>query len=91
MALKKHLPNLITLVNLLSGCIAVLYAVFGHLEAAALFVAIGIGFDFFDGFAARLLKVEGALGKQLDSLARHGDFWVGSWNCHDANAFQSEH
>jgi CDP-diacylglycerol--serine O-phosphatidyltransferase len=69
MALKKHLPNLITLLNLLSGCIAVLYAVFGYLEAAALFVAIGIGFDFFDGFAARLLKVEGALGKQLDSLA----------------------
>ena len=69
MALKKHLPNLITLVNLLSGCIAVLYAVFGHLEAAALFVVIGIGFDFFDGFAARLLKVEGELGKQLDSLA----------------------
>ena len=69
MALKKHLPNLITFANLLSGCIAVMYAIFGYFEATALFVVIGIGFDFFDGFAARLLKVEGELGKQLDSLA----------------------
>ena len=30
---------------------------------------IGILFDFLDGFAARLFKVTGELGKQLDSLA----------------------
>tara|TARA_R110002073_G_scaffold72537_1_gene177459 strand:- start:453441 stop:454109 length:669 start_codon:yes stop_codon:yes gene_type:complete len=36
---------------------------------AALFVLLGIFFDFFDGFAARLLKVQSALGVQLDSLA----------------------
>lgn len=69
MSIKKHVPNIITLLNLLSGLIAVFYAVFGQLELAGLFVVIGIGFDFFDGFAARMLNVQGELGKQLDSLA----------------------
>lgn len=67
--MKKHIPNLITLANLMSGTIAVFYAIFGNLPMAALFVVIGIGFDFFDGFAARILNVQGELGKQLDSLA----------------------
>ena len=35
----------------------------------ALFVVLGIFLDFFDGFFARILKVSGELGKQLDSLA----------------------
>lgn len=69
MSIKKHIPNTITLLNLLSGILAVFYAVFGELELAGVFVVIGIGFDFFDGFAARLLNVQGELGKQLDSLA----------------------
>ena len=69
MNLKKHIPNIITLLNLFSGIIAVFYAVLGQLEIAGLFVILGIGFDFFDGFAARLLNVQGELGKQLDSMA----------------------
>lgn len=67
--MKKHIPNLITLLNLFSGCIAVLFAVHGNLEYAAYFVFLGIFFDYFDGFAARLLKVQSELGLQLDSLA----------------------
>ncbi len=67
--MKKHLPNLLTLLNLLSGTIAVILAVEGNLIGAGLFVILGIFFDFFDGFVARILKVEGELGKQLDSLA----------------------
>lgn len=69
MNLKKHIPNLLTLGNLLSGTIATILAVQGNFVAAALFVVLGIFFDFLDGFAARLLKVSGELGKQLDSLA----------------------
>ena len=65
----KHIPNLVTLLNLLAGCIAVVLAVEGQLIGAGLFVILGIFFDVFDGFFARLLKVEGELGKQLDSLA----------------------
>ncbi|MFD2561678.1 CDP-alcohol phosphatidyltransferase family protein [Aquimarina rubra] len=69
MQFKKHIPNIVTLLNLFCGCIATIFAVQGSLELAALFVVLGIGFDFFDGFAARILKVQSELGLQLDSLA----------------------
>lgn len=69
MTLKKYIPNLLTLLNLLSGTIAVIFAVNNELEIAAYFVFLGIFFDFFDGFAARIFNVQGELGKQLDSLA----------------------
>ncbi|WP_200882306.1 CDP-alcohol phosphatidyltransferase family protein [Polaribacter sp. Hel1_85] len=69
MNIKKHIPNLITLGNLFCGTIATILAVEGNFVLAGLFVVIGILFDFFDGFAARLLNVTGELGKQLDSLA----------------------
>lgn len=69
MTFKKHIPNFLTLMNLLSGTIAVFFAVKDQLVVAALFVFVGIFFDFLDGFAARMLKVQGDLGKQLDSLA----------------------
>lgn len=69
MNIKKHIPNLLTLGNLLCGTIATIFAVEGNFTAAALFVIAGILFDFLDGFVARLLKVSGELGKQLDSLA----------------------
>ncbi|WP_343330091.1 CDP-alcohol phosphatidyltransferase family protein [Polaribacter staleyi] len=69
MNLKKHIPNLITLGNLFCGTVATIFAVEGDYVYAGLFVVLGILFDFFDGFAARLLKVSGELGKQLDSLA----------------------
>ncbi|WP_136467278.1 CDP-alcohol phosphatidyltransferase family protein [Flagellimonas onchidii] len=67
--MKRHIPNFITLLNLLSGCIAAVFAVLNHLELAALFVCFGIFFDFLDGFAARLLNVKSEIGVQLDSLA----------------------
>ncbi|MDC9721390.1 MAG: CDP-alcohol phosphatidyltransferase family protein [Urechidicola sp.] len=67
--MKKHIPNIFTLANLFSGLIAVINAVEGHLMIAGFFVLLGIFFDFFDGFFARLLKVPSELGKQLDSLA----------------------
>jgi len=67
--MKRHIPNLITLLNVFCGCIAAVYAVLNQLELAAFFVFLGIIFDFFDGFAARLLNVKSELGLQLDSLA----------------------
>jgi len=67
--IKKQIPNLFTLLNLLSGLIAILMVASDKLVEAAFFVFLGIFFDFFDGFFARKLKVEGEFGKQLDSLA----------------------
>jgi len=69
MSIKKHIPNIVTLGNLLCGTLATIFAVGGHFEMTALFVVLGIFLDFFDGFFARVLKVSGELGKQLDSLA----------------------
>ena len=69
MSIKKYIPNAITLLNLFSGTIAVIFAVQDNFVAAALFVFLGIFFDFFDGFLARKLNVQSPLGVQLDSLA----------------------
>ena len=67
--MKRHIPNTLTLLNLLCGSIAVIFAVNDNFVSAALFVFLGIFFDFFDGFAARKLNVQSELGLQLDSLA----------------------
>ena len=67
--MKALIPNLITLLNLFFGTIAVIFAAEGALTMAAFFVLLGIFFDFIDGFLARKLNVASALGLQLDSLA----------------------
>lgn len=67
--IKKHIPNAITCANLFSGCIGIVYAFKGDLEVAAYLVVLSGIFDFFDGFAARLLNVKSDIGKELDSLA----------------------
>lgn len=67
--MKKYIPSALTLLNLLSGSIAILYVINNNYVGAAQFVFLGILFDFFDGFAARKLKVESDFGLQLDSLA----------------------
>ena len=74
--MKKHIPNIITSLNLLCGCIAILFAVSGDLVAASFFVLTGMFLDFFDGFAARLLHVQSKVGLQLDSLADMVTFGV---------------
>lgn len=67
--MKKHIPNTITCCNLICGCIATQYALNGNFSVALTFIILGATFDFFDGFAARLLHVSSAIGKELDSLA----------------------
>ena len=67
--LKKHIPNTITCLNLISGCIATYFAFQSNYGMALLFIVIGAVFDFFDGMVARLLHVSSPIGKELDSLA----------------------
>jgi CDP-diacylglycerol--serine O-phosphatidyltransferase len=69
MNIKKQIPNSITLLNLMCGCIALMFAFQQEFLLAFYFVCLGIFFDFFDGFFARLFKVQSELGLQLDSLA----------------------
>lgn len=65
----KFLPNLVTLLNVLFGSVASVFAVLNKLEWAALFFALGVLCDFLDGLLARKLGVQSELGIQLDSLA----------------------
>ncbi|MBP3512616.1 MAG: CDP-diacylglycerol--serine O-phosphatidyltransferase [Prevotella sp.] len=67
--MKRHIPNIITSCNLISGCIAVFNAFLVCYEAAFFFIVLGAVFDFFDGMSARLLGVSSPIGKELDSLA----------------------
>lgn len=76
MKIKEQIPNFLTLLNLLSGCIAIVFAFDGQLIAASWLIGIAAVFDFFDGFVARLLKVSSPIGKELDSLADVVSFGV---------------
>jgi CDP-diacylglycerol--serine O-phosphatidyltransferase len=67
--MKRHIPNTLTCLNLISGAIAVKMAFEGDAVMALTFIVIGAVFDFCDGFAARLLHVSSPIGKELDSLA----------------------
>lgn len=64
-----NIPNIITSCNLVSGCIAIFFALQGDATAALLWIIAGAVFDFFDGMTARLLGVSSPVGKELDSLA----------------------
>ncbi|RKD14347.1 CDP-diacylglycerol--serine O-phosphatidyltransferase [Pelobium manganitolerans] len=67
--IKKHIPNALTCANLFFGCMAGVYAFNGDLKTVAFFTLVSGVFDFFDGFAARLLHVKSDIGRELDSLA----------------------
>ncbi len=69
MQIKKHIPNFLTMLNLLSGATGIVALVLGYGYYAGIFIWIGMFFDFLDGFTARLLSVTSAIGQQLDTLA----------------------
>ena len=72
--IKQCIPNMITISNLLCGCLGIINI--DNLYLASLFIIFGAIFDFFDGFVARLLNVSTKIGKQLDSFADMVTFGV---------------
>lgn len=76
MSIKKHIPNTITCLSLISGCVACVMAFSGDLLGALIWIIIASVFDFCDGFAARLLKAYSPMGKELDSLSDMVSFGV---------------
>lgn len=72
----KQIPNAVTLSNLLMGCFSIVFAFEGELVKSAICILLAGVADFFDGLLARLLKSDGELGKQLDSLADTVSFGV---------------
>ncbi|MCC2547495.1 CDP-alcohol phosphatidyltransferase family protein [Hymenobacter sp. BT175] len=90
MAIRKHLPNSLTCLNLLCGCVA-LTLILGYntrpdylpssdswmpLVQAAWLIGLAAIADFFDGLVARALRVSSPIGKDLDSLADMVSFGV---------------
>ena len=101
MSIVKHIPNTITCCNLLSGCVSILLLCQNHVTGAAAMIFVAAVFDFFDGFAARMLNAKSPIGGELDSLSDVVSFGVApsfiiamllsktgiSWMVADVNVF----
>lgn len=80
----SNIPNALTCLNLLSGCVAVIMAFYFDDRVGGLtgqqwcYICIGAAaiFDFCDGMSARMLRAYSALGKELDSLSDLVSFGV---------------
>lgn len=72
----RHIPNFITSLNLASGFIAIIFILHGDSVIASWLILAAMVFDFFDGFASRMLNAYSDLGKELDSLADLVSFGV---------------
>lgn len=80
----SQIPNTITCLNLLSGCLAIWCTFLPNTyinglmpyQWTALFIGCAALFDFCDGAAARALKAYSNIGKELDSLADLVSFGV---------------
>lgn len=81
--LTKNIPNTITCMNIACGFLSIM-ASFGYINGCGLesyqwswiFIGLAAVADFFDGFAARLLKAYSDIGKELDSLCDLVSFGV---------------
>ncbi len=82
--ITRNIPNSVTCINLIAGCMAIVAAAKGSdplwgmpaYQWAFIFIAIGAVADFLDGFAARALHAYSNLGKELDSLCDMVTFGV---------------
>lgn len=75
--MKRLIPNIITLMNLFSGCLAIYFALVEKDAVVALWLIIAAGvFDLFDGMVARLLNAQSSIGADLDSLSDVVSFGV---------------
>jgi CDP-diacylglycerol--serine O-phosphatidyltransferase len=69
MKIRSNIPNFITCLNVISGSLAIIFALKGQLTIWVCLILAAAVFDFLDGMAARALKAYSAIGKDLDSLA----------------------
>lgn len=81
--IKGEIPNSITCLNLLCGCLAIMFAFrperIGGMEGyqwSFLFIGLAAIFDFCDGAMARLIHAYSLVGKELDSLSDLVSFGV---------------
>jgi CDP-diacylglycerol---serine O-phosphatidyltransferase len=75
--IKAHIPNTLTLCNLLCGCLGLVEILQNKsIVGACILISFSLVFDFFDGFVARKLGVSSPIGRELDSLADMVTFGV---------------
>jgi len=72
LSFAKDLPNICSLLGLLSAVVGIYFAIQGNFQATMISVLWAVFFDWFDGIIARSMKgrtkVQGEFGAQLDSL-----------------------
>jgi len=73
---KRHVPNFLTLVNLSLGLASIAFSGFYNFQQASWCIFFAALFDLLDGMAARMLKAQSAVGKELDSMADLVSFGV---------------
>jgi CDP-diacylglycerol--serine O-phosphatidyltransferase len=66
--MRNQIPNAITILSLLLSCLAIILTFEGEIAIAAYLLIGSCICDFLDGFAARALKVNNPIGKEIDSL-----------------------
>lgn len=67
--LSKIIPNLVTMMALISGITSLQKAMTGDFELAVMLLLAAALFDVLDGAVARALKAQSEFGAQLDSLS----------------------
>jgi CDP-diacylglycerol--serine O-phosphatidyltransferase len=72
LSLAKDLPNICSLLGLLSAVLGIYFAIVGNFPAAIIGVLWAVLFDWYDGIIARKMKgrtkAQGVFGSQLDSM-----------------------
>lgn len=90
--LTRLLPNILTLMSLSSGLMAIRHALNGKWEAAVVAIVIAAIFDMLDGRVARMLNMSSKFGAELDSLSDNISFGVAPgfmlylWTLHDGGS-----
>ena len=74
--MKKHIPNMITSLNVVCGIAGVVFAFKGRCDLAFILMLCAGVFDFCDGLAARALGAYSEMGRELDSLCDLVSFGV---------------
>ena len=74
--MKKHIPNLVTMLNLVFGMFSIVATLEGRYECAVWCIILAMIADGMDGRVARYLKETSELGKELDSLCDLVSFGV---------------
>lgn len=73
---RSVVPNLLTLGNIFSGFIAIIYISNGDFKLGTFYIVMAAVFDMLDGIVARLLQATSEIGAELDSLCDAVSFGV---------------